>query len=202
MTTPLDPERKELLMKAFRMPMSATPRSRKSTVTNAFVNALFPVVRPTLEEVDEALAVLGMDPADVRCAYCGDRKTEWDHLRPIVSGRRPTGYISEIANLVPACGKCNQSKRNADWRDWTLSNANGSPTARAIADVGTRAARLDDYTRWRTPRRVDLTQIVPATELEDYWKLLDGVVDEMERCQPIADDIRKRIQAYLATDQG
>jgi len=105
-------EQLRLINKAFAMPSVQTMMSRKSSITNAFVNSLIPVVEPTVDEIEEALRILGMSADDVRCAYCGDVSTEWDHLRPLVVNRRPTGYISEIGNLVPACGKCNQSKGN------------------------------------------------------------------------------------------
>src|SRR5262245_20280770 len=97
-------------MAAFRMPSVQTMKSRKSSITNAFVNAIIPTVFPTPEEIEQALVILGMAATDVRCAYCGNPMTEWDHLRPLVQKHRPTGYITEIANLVPSCGKCNQSK--------------------------------------------------------------------------------------------
>ncbi|MCY2924087.1 MAG: HNH endonuclease, partial [Planctomycetota bacterium] len=80
------------------------------------MNSIIPVIPPSQEEVLAALGILGIDPEDLRCAYCGDRASEWDHLRPLVVNRRPTGFISEIANLVPSCGKCNQSKGNQNWR--------------------------------------------------------------------------------------
>jgi len=38
----------------------------------------------------------------LQCSYCGTPATEWDHLRPLVMNKKPTGYISEIHNLVPA----------------------------------------------------------------------------------------------------
>jgi hypothetical protein len=31
----------------------------------------------------------------------------------LVEEKEPIGYISEIRNLVPVCGKCNQSKGNS-----------------------------------------------------------------------------------------
>src|SRR3954452_17029718 len=71
---------------AFRMPSVQTMMSRKSSITNAFVNSIIPVIPPTDAEVSEALKILGLDPTDLRCAYCGDRASEWDHLRPLVVG--------------------------------------------------------------------------------------------------------------------
>ena len=84
-------------------PMSVTGRS--SSITNAFINAIIPVIEPTEEEELEALRILQIDPNHICCAYCGDKATEWDHLRPIISNQEPTGYITEIANLVPSLRK-------------------------------------------------------------------------------------------------
>lgn len=78
---------------------------------------------PTEDEVREALEVLGMSESTVCCAYCGGPRTEWDHLNPLVRDKRPTGYVSEIHNLVPACGKCNQSKGSSSWETWMFGPA-------------------------------------------------------------------------------
>jgi 5-methylcytosine-specific restriction endonuclease McrA len=102
----------------FRMPTAMSITGRSSSITNAFVNALIPIVFPSEAEVVEALSVLGMSPNDVRCIYCGDPYTEWDHLRPLVIDQKPTGFVSELANLVPGCGRCNQSKGKKPWREW------------------------------------------------------------------------------------
>ena len=93
MTPPDDALRRKLLQVAFQMPAVATMKSRKSSITNAFVNTLIPQAHPTPEEIEQALTILGMDIADVRCAYCGDKMTEWDHLRVLVVKQRPTGFI-------------------------------------------------------------------------------------------------------------
>lgn len=58
--------------------MSVTGRS--SSITNAFINAIIPVIDPTEDEELEALAVLGLKPDNIRCVYCGDKTTEFDHL--------------------------------------------------------------------------------------------------------------------------
>lgn len=199
MTSPPDPDehRRRLLDVAFRMPSVQTMVSRKSSVTNAFVNAIIPVIPPTHAEIEEALRLLGMTPEDVRCAYCGDRATEWDHLRPLVRQRRPTGYVSEIANLVPACGKCNQSKGNKPWREWMLGPAKLSPTGRNIPGGAERVARLDAYERWRTPTRIDFVAMLGTDEWERYWALCEDVIGQMRRCQAVADGLRARVSKSL-----
>src|SRR5258708_2164071 len=127
-------------------PMNVTGRS--SSITNAFINAIIPVVEPTEEEELEALRILQIDPQDIRCAYCGDKSTEWDHLRPIVSAQEPTGYVTEIANLVPSCSKCNQSKGKSHWQTWMEGAARLSPTSRNILDLAARVERLQRYEVW------------------------------------------------------
>src|SRR3954468_20104658 len=174
-------KRAKLLQDAFQMPSFQTMVSRKSSITNAFVNSVIPVVVPTVTEIKKALAILRMSANDIRCAYCGDQSTEWDHLRPLVIKRRPTGYISEIANLVPACGKCNQSKGNKDWRTWMLSNAKRSPTGRGVPEVAQRVARLQRYEKWRRPIQIKFGKILGKKDWDHYWSLwekLNTALDE------------------------
>lgn len=198
MSSPTSTERKKLLEKAFKMPTFQTIIARKSSITNAFVNALIPIVRPTPAEIEEALRILEMRPEDVRCAYCGDKSSEWDHLRPLVLRLRPTGHISEIANLVPSCGKCNQSKGNSDWRKWIRNvNATHSPARRGIPSTEERIERLEAYERWRSPTKIDFEAVVPSQDLELYWSMWSEIVSEMRRCQDFGDQIRQRIAETL-----
>ena len=189
-----------MLAAAFQMPSAQTMVSRKSSITNAFVNAIIPTIPPTSDEIREALTILGMEPSDVRCAYCGDKASEWDHLRPLVAKRRPTGFISEIANLVPACGKCNQSKGGSDWRKWMLSSAKLSPTARGVANIPERIASLDRYEQWRPPTKIEFESIVGSDQWEHYWSLCEAVIDELRQCQEHADALRAKIIKQLAGD--
>ena len=144
----------------FRMPTPMKITGRSSSITNAFINSIIPVVPPSAEEVKHALDILEMTPETFQCAYCGSVASEWDHLRPLVKDKKPTGYISEIHNLVPSCGKCNQSKGNKEWKTWMLSNARLSPTARGIKDTPERVKRLEAYERSKAPTKMDFAAIV------------------------------------------
>ena len=185
--------RRRLLLDAFWMPSVQTMVSRKSSITNAFVNALLPISQPTLEEIEQALQILKMEPSDLRCSYCGDKASEWDHLRPIVVKMRPTGYISEIANLVPSSGKCNQSKRNEYWKDWMLGSADLSPSARGVANVEELIARLDAYERWKSPTKIDFEKVMGKETWEKYWSMWEKVNAELRECQNFADSLRALI---------
>jgi hypothetical protein len=203
-------ERARILAAAFRMPSVQTMVSRKSSITNAFVNALIPVIPPTADEIATALDILGMYPSDVRCAYCGDPSTEWDHLRPLVLKRRPTGYISEIGNLVPACGKCNQSKGNSNWLTWMRSNAERSPARRGVPDLERKTERLAAYEKWKDIQPINLEQIVGPDAWKEYWDDYDRLVDALKDSQKLADRLKERIrqahdgllQARLPRDPG
>jgi len=193
MTPEVDSALQQALRAAFRMPAVQTLVSRKSSITNAFVSAIIPVVVPSWDEIHEAIRILKLDPLDLRCAYCGDKASEWDHLHPLVTKRRPTGYISEIANLVPSCGKCNQSKGNKDWRKWMLSDARLSPTGRGITGTDQRVLRLDSYVKWRVATIVDFQQMVGDDSWAQYWQSCERLVEQMIECQREADGLKERI---------
>ncbi|WP_242087714.1 HNH endonuclease [Microbacterium lacticum] len=161
------------------------------------MNGIIPVIWPDAQQVDEALAVLGMDSMVV-CAYCGDTATEWDHFRPLVVAQKPTGYISEIHNLVPACGKCNQSKGNKNWRGWMLSSARLAPASRGIADLDDRIARLEAFECWGTPTKVDFEALVGADLWAEHWRNHRDLLALMRVAESTAEQIRQRLAASQA----
>lgn len=181
----------------FQMPVPVKLTGRSSSLTNSFANAIIPVIAPTEAEIEEVLTILGMDKESVRCAYCGDVSTEWDHFRPLIKDKRPTGFISEIGNLVPACGKCNQSKGNKDWRVWINSEAQLSPKRRKVADLDARIRRLEAFERWRPVQSIDFAAMVDEETWTAYWKRWQELRDILNATQKLADEIRTTIgKAY------
>lgn len=177
----------------FRMPTQVTINARSSSITNAFVNGIIPCITPNDEEVRDALKVLGMSENDVRCAYCGDKATEWDHFHPLIVDRKPTGYISEIHNLVPACGKCNQSKGNKDWRKWMNSDAVLSPKTRGVLDLSERIERLEEYEKQFAPTKYDFKAIVGEKLWKEHMDNLDSIINMMKKAQITSDEIKKKV---------
>ena len=187
------------MLTSFRLPKMVKISGRSSSITNSFVQTLIPVVSPTEGEIREALAILEQDSSDVRCVYCGDRSTEWDHLRPLVIGQRPTGYITEIRNLVPACGKCNQSKGSAHWRDWMFGRAALSPRSRGIVDIQDRARRIERYESWEGVTRVDFAAAAGAELWDAHWTTWQAIIALMKQAQSSSNKIRERVLAAHAT---
>lgn len=169
-------------------PMNVTGRS--SSITNAFINAIIPVVEPNEAEELEALKILQISPADIRCAYCGDKSTEWDHLRAIINNQEPTGYITEIANLVPSCSKCNQSKGKTQWRTWMEGSARLSPRTRGIPDLQERVSRLQNYEAWRQPQKIDFAAIVGPEMWQRHRQNWRDVLELLKTSQELAKEIR------------
>ena len=198
----LSVQERAALRKVFRMPSVQTMVTRKSSITNAFVNSIVPVIPPDEEEIQYALSLLGMNPQDIRCVYCGDRATEWDHLRPLVENRRPTGYMSEIRNLVPSCSKCNQSKGNKYWEKWMCSDARLSPARRGIADLDARIDRIRRYEQWGRREPVDFKRLLGEQLWEEHWGNLDRVVEHLEASQELADRIRTVVVEWVQRSTG
>ena len=57
--------------------------------------------------------------------------------------------------------------------------------------------RLEAYEHWRIPTKVDFKSILGVDAWEDYWSECESVLDEMHRCQQIADSLRKKIIKQL-----
>ena len=181
----------------FKMPKPMNITRRSSTITNSFINAIIPSIRPTDNEIKKALEILGMTPDTVQCAYCGSESSEWDHLRPLVKDKRPTGYISEIRNLVPSCGKCNQSKRNVGWREWIVSGAPFSPKSKGVTDLDERIEHLVAYENWGIATKMNFEEIVGKTVWDQHWANWEKLTALMYESQELAARINKSVlEAY------
>lgn len=184
-------------MSVFKMPVPVKIKGRSSSITNSFVNGIIPCVPPTEGEVLKVLEILDMKD-NLRCAYCGGQYTEWDHFYPIVRDKKPTGYISEINNLVPACGKCNQSKGNTYWLDWIVSNAKLSPKTRKIDNLAVNILLLKKYEKWSNPTVIDFSEIIDPILWEEHWKNCEKLHELMHNSQKTSDQIKIAISQYLS----
>jgi len=181
------------------MPTPMKISGRSSSITAAFVTAIVPQVEPREEEIREALNILEMSPDRMECVYCGDSYSEWDHLRPLVSGQKPTGFITEIRNLVPSCGKCNQSKGNKNWKAWMTSDARLSPKTRGVKDIEQRMGRLTKYEQWGDLVPIDLSAFVTKEDWDQYWKNWKTLLRAMNDTQKHAVILKATIQKKITS---
>jgi hypothetical protein len=184
------------ILACFKMPSGLTITGRVSSIRNVFVAAIIPVSRPSAAEVGKVLEILGLSPDNLRCAYCGEKSTEWDHMRPLVRDGKPTGYPSSIKNLVPACGKCNQSKGKSDWKLWMQSKARFSPATRGVADMASRVRRLQEYEAWANCQPLRIETLVDRVTWEQYYKLQEEILTKMREAQVVAVTLAHQIQNH------
>ena len=106
----------------YKMPSKADLKGRTSTISNAFAISITPYIVPDEHEVKASYARLQIKEG--QCAYCLGEGHGKDHLKPLVRKGMPTGYITDINNLVPCCAQCNSLKGAKAFADWYLSDVN------------------------------------------------------------------------------
>lgn len=178
-----------------RRPLKIT--GRISTVTNCFVQAIVPAVLPDPDEQQMVLEILKVDPSAMTCVYCGDPAQHWDHLYPYVKEKRPSGYLNESKNLVPACGPCNTSKSGYPWKAWMQGLAKGSPTSRGVQGIEDRIAKLESLEAAIGLKPRNLADYVDAELWQRYWAQLDEIEARLFSAQKDAEVINRQISAAL-----
>lgn len=141
------------------------------------------------------------------CAYCGDTPSEWDHFFSVVSGKQPTGFITEVYNLVPSCGKCNQSKGSKNWKEWIRGNTAAlSPTARlqrgklniSQSQLEGNIAALEAFEQWGIGKisTINFSQI-NVTEFAKYFESCEKLIDSLADYQRHAIALKKEVERSL-----
>lgn len=179
------------------MPGGDSIQGRISAMRSTFVRSLIPAVQPTEEELEIAFDLLELDPDDLECVYCGDYATEWDHFRPVMEKGRPTGYLTVIENLVPACSKCNQSKGNSYWETWMTGPARWSPRSIGVVDIRRRIKRLRNFERWGEDSRIDVEDLLSRKDLAKHWEAMEEIALLMEDADVHAQYLQEQIAAEL-----
>jgi hypothetical protein len=106
---------------------------------------------------------------------------------------------TSIANLVPSCGKCNQSKGKSYWRTWMEGNARLSPKTRGVPDLAERVARLRSYEAWRQPRKIDFAAVVGPEIWQRHRQNWRSVLELLKKSQELASEIRSIVAKSALT---
>lgn len=183
----------------FKMPVGGKITGRKSTLVATFYKSITPEFVPTKQQVADVLELFEMEN-DCKCVYCGGNWSEWDHFFSIVKkGGGPSGYVTEISNLVPCCGKCNQSKGNNHWKEWIEGSAKQSPTTRKVLDLKKKIHLLNRFEKTQKRRTIDYAKTLGAS-----WDLhlsnLKIAVESLVTAEDHAMKLRSSIQAILRSE--
>jgi hypothetical protein len=132
-------------------------------------------------EMAAVIEYFGADPP--QCAYCGDEHvSRWDHLVAV-----KCDGDTVLGNMVPACSRCDDSKRDVPYEEWMLSGARHSPKSRGVPDVEQRVTRLRAYAE-----KFDYSPRNPAE------RLVAADVEELMRLRQRLGGVRKEIEQFLA----
>lgn len=121
------------------------------------------------------------------CAYCGTSPIQrWDHLVPI-----SRGGDTVLGNVVPACSKCDDSKRDLLFDEWAVCSAPNSPRSRGVPDIEGRLHRIREYAS-----RYDYAPLPPEKRLD---------ADELRQFEVIRQDLsrlRRDVDKLIAMYRG
>jgi len=89
--------------------------------------------RCTFADLDQVHSYFELD-GDIRCFYCdANEPSRWDHLHAVTRGGDTVP-----GNLVPACGRCDDSKQDRDIEEWVHSNGPHRPPIERLSSLQTK----------------------------------------------------------------
>jgi hypothetical protein len=121
-------------------------------------------------------AYFGVD-GDPRCFYCGaPEPSRWDHLHAVTRGGDTVP-----GNLVPACGRCDDSKQDRTIEEWVGSKSPHRPAVSALSDL---SARVSAYQREFAYVSVEFEKRLSPDQLDSYRRFrleIDALRRHLER---------------------
>lgn len=176
-----------------KVPTNDTIKSRTSTIAKSLATSIIPRIEPTQDEIKRVKAFFSVDDG-LRCAYCSDPATEWDHFHPLIKDKKPSGYVTEIFNLVPCCRNCNSSKGNREWKEWMKDSTPAkSPLGRGKDPklIEANIDKLQEYDNNFDKRFIDWSNV---DGFEKYWENYNEICKAIDKAQDQADKFKKNFK--------
>lgn len=184
---------RRLKKKEFKLPNATTLSGRKSTIAKSFSDGIAPRLQPTREEHEQFIKFFPKVDGNHKCAYCGDRFEYYEHFRPLVIGTKPTGYGSDIYNLVPSCGNCNQNKGNSNWKEWMDDNRNAGRADKFAHRK--RVDQLKNFEKWGEEKVIfiDYEKVVGSEKWQQYMKDYQTICETLNEMHKLQKEIKSVI---------
>jgi hypothetical protein len=104
----------------------------------------------------------------IRCFYCDAiEPTRWDHLHAV-----SRGGDTVPGNLVPACGRCDDSKQDRDVEEWINSKSKHRPASERLRIL---QSRIEAYQRHFAYNPVEFEKRLSAEQLSRYRRFREQV---------------------------
>ena len=190
---------KKLTQKEFKLPNAPNFNGRKSTFAKALSDGIAPRIRPTREEFCNYKTYFKQGISkQFSCAYCGSDYDYLEHFRPLVVKSRPTGYGSDVYNLVPSCGNCNHKKKNDSWKKWMKDKNN--PGILNSKEHSIRYKRLEEFENWgdqNNVAKIDFEKLVGKEKWQQYLTEFEKLISAVEDLNKIQSEIRLKVKEKL-----
>ena len=185
------------MSRKYKMPSNQNLSSRSSTISNAFANSVTPRIKPDASELEGYYEALGIKEG--QCAYCLGVGNGRDHLKPLVKDGMPTGYITDIRNLVPCCQKCNSSKGSKSFEEWYKSD-NNLKRLRSLGlnpdEIEKRYIIIKEYEA-KIGQPLDYEKIVGTDKWNEYKERRKALIKALNDNQKFCDMLLKTVLEYL-----
>lgn len=185
------------MKKDFKLPTKSDLKGRSSTISNAFTIAITPYIYPSKEEIDGFYRKLQITKG--QCAYCLGKANAMDHIKPLVTNGLPTGYITEIHNLVPCCSACNSSKGKKEFVDWYKSDNNKErlmDEGLTEDDIEKRYEIILEYIK-EIGEPINYSEILGSDLWKEFLERKQAMLDSLKDNQKFCDELCKIIAHKL-----
>lgn len=178
--------------KKFKMPSKSNLKGRTSTINNAFAIGITPYLKPDADVLDSYYSELKIEPD--QCGYClriGEGKT-MDHINPLVVAGMPSGYITDINNLIPCCKDCNSKKGGKFFSKWYKESDNVSrllSMGMSMDDIEERYNIIMKYIKDHCTNPYDYKKIVGDDKWNEYISRKKQMIKLLEEDQKFCDDL-------------
>lgn len=124
-----------------------------------------------------------------QCVYCGSTEiNRWDHLVAVKNDGETV-----LGNMVPACSKCDDSKRHIAFEVWMQSDFPNSPKSRGIENIQERIERINAYTQHFAYKVRPLETRLTTDELTKLGQVRISILQTRKECEDLIADYSKRI---------
>ena len=191
-------ENRKFKVGCLKYPYADKIGSRSSTIARSMASTLMPRIGASEKDYEQMIRLLYEPNANkdqLKCVYCGKRATHLDHLFPLTNNKRPTGYYTEPANLVPCCSSCNQKKGNDIW-DVFMNKAETEDKFKYLNEDGKieeRKKRIDKFIKEMHTNKLPI-----SNEFTQQWEIIyDKITKDLEEAQEILTDYLKELQKII-----
>jgi hypothetical protein len=181
----MQPTRSDAGVRLPLVPQRSTPSFAFSELVRALNDCLAPR-QFGQAEMQRTLQFFKM--SEPECVYCGSREVHrWDHVVAISQGGETV-----LGNMVPACARCDDSKRDVPYEAWMSSSAAGSPKSRGVGDIAERISRIQACARHFDYTVCPLEQRLSEQENERLAQIRSRLAELRQEIDALIRDYRER----------